>query len=164
MDGIRCNLFQIYDFPTSGDCEALELICMRGAPALTDPQVDDPYPVVTPVTFLVYAAPAPQLPLSPSQSIPPPPIGPVHPSPLRCLGWPRSHMPDADRGRGQGGCLGWSELALYVIVWCMGYWMPATRMVRLPCSLAVWIGHQAAWAWVGSVVGGSRSAVHLHRS
>ena len=37
--GMRCNPFQIHDFPTSGDCEALEAICMRGAPALTTPQI-----------------------------------------------------------------------------------------------------------------------------
>ena len=29
-------------------------------------------------------------------------------------------MPGAGRGRGQGGCLEWRELALYVIVCCMG--------------------------------------------
>ena len=42
-------------------------------------------------------------------------------------------MPGADRGRGQGGCLGERELALYVTVCYMGYWMRATLMVQQPC-------------------------------
>ena len=42
LDGMRYNPFQIHDFPTSGDCEALEAICMRGAPGLTVPQIDHP--------------------------------------------------------------------------------------------------------------------------
>ena len=42
MDGMCCNLFQIHQFPTSGDYEASEAICMRGAPALTVPQTVHP--------------------------------------------------------------------------------------------------------------------------
>ena len=42
LDGMCCTLFQIYDFPTSGDCEASEAIGMRGAPALPVPQIVHP--------------------------------------------------------------------------------------------------------------------------
>ena len=41
-NGMRCDAFEIRDFPTSGDCEVLEAICMRGAPALTVPQIVHP--------------------------------------------------------------------------------------------------------------------------
>jgi len=44
-NGMSCNPFQIHGFPTSRDCEALEAIRMRGAPALTVPQIVHPYPV-----------------------------------------------------------------------------------------------------------------------
>jgi len=42
LDGMCCNPFQISDFRTPGDCEASEAIGMRGAPALTVPQIVHP--------------------------------------------------------------------------------------------------------------------------
>ena len=38
--------------------------------------------------------------------------------------------------------------------------MLLTRMVRLSCSLAVWIGRLAACPWIGSVIGCRRSTMH----
>ena len=42
LDGMHYNAFQIYNFPTSRDCEAMEEICMRGAPAWTVQQIVHP--------------------------------------------------------------------------------------------------------------------------
>jgi len=63
------------------------------------------------------------------------PAVPVHPTPLCCLEWPRGRMPGADRGRGQGRCLGSSELSLYLIGCYVRYWMRTIPMMRLPCAL-----------------------------
>jgi len=37
------------------------------------------------------------------------------------------------------------------------------RSVVLLCSLVVWIEREAANTWIGSFVGGNRSAMLLHR-
>jgi len=41
-DGMCCDQFQIHGFPTSGNCEAMETNCMRGAPALPVPEIVHP--------------------------------------------------------------------------------------------------------------------------
>jgi len=115
-DGMCCNRFQIDHFPTSG---------LRGLGGdlharrpRSDSSADRPFLACGCFTRFprLYCPCTSHHPSLPLLNHPLPPAVPVHPSPLRCHEGRGGRMPGADRGRGQGGCLEWSELALYVIV------------------------------------------------
>ena len=68
---MHCSPFQIHDDPTFRIWVALGTIGMRGAHALTIPQIVHPRHVAAPVTFLVYSASVSPTPfLSPKTSSP----------------------------------------------------------------------------------------------